>query len=187
MEIESLPIDGVLLLTPKMFRDERGFFSESYSKKSAAEHGIELEFVQDNHSYSERRGTVRGLHYQEPPFAQAKLVRCVRGAMMDVVVDMRRGSPTFGRWASATISAENRLQIYVPIGFAHGICTLEPDTEVLYKASNFYSPEHDRGVLWNDPALAIDWPVGSDQAQLSDRDKLQPPLEQIDSPFNSCD
>ena len=183
IELKSLAIDDIKILVPKRFRDDRGFFSETYNKRDFAEAGIELDFVQDNHSFSTQTGTVRGLHYQSPPYAQAKLVRAVRGAAFDVVVDIRKGSPTFGHWVGATISAENWHQILVPVGFAHGFSTLEPNTEIVYKASNFYSPEHDLGIFWNDPALAIDWPIGNDQAVLSERDQRQPALGQIQTPF----
>jgi dTDP-4-dehydrorhamnose 3,5-epimerase len=148
-----------------------------------AERGIDVDFVQDNHSLSRLKGTVRGLHYQAPPFAQHKLVRVVRGSVLDVAVDLRLGSPTYGAHVAAVISAEAWNQILVPIGFAHGFCTLEPDTEVIYKVTDYYSPEHDHGILWNDPELGIAWPVSEAAAVLSPRDRRLPRLKEIASPF----
>ena len=167
VSIVALAIPEVRLIVPDRFRDERGFFSETYSRRALAEAGIADEFVQDNHSLSVPAGTVRGLHYQLPPFAQAKLVRVMRGAILDVAVDLRRGSPTFGRHVAATLSAAAWNQLFVPVGFAHGFCTLEPDTEVVYKVTAYYSREHDRGIRWDDPELGIDWPVDPAAAVLS--------------------
>ena len=147
----DLSIPEVKTLTPKKFEDGRGFLSEVYNRKTLAEAGIEINFVQDNHSFSEKKGTVRGLHFQTPPFAQDKLVRVVRGSVFDVAVDLRQNSATYGQYVSIVLSAETWNQLLIPIGFAHGFMTLEPDTEVLYKVSNYYSPEHDKGLLWNDP------------------------------------
>ncbi len=155
MQSEHLKIPDVKVLTPKKNGDHRGFFSEVYNRKTLAEAGIDITFVQDNHAFSAEKGVVRGLHFQIPPFAQDKLVRVVRGSVFDVAVDLRRGSPTYGQHVSVVLSAEAWNQILVPIGFAHGLMTLEPDTEVLYKVSNYYSAEHDKGLLWNDPALGI--------------------------------
>ncbi len=183
MEIAELEIPEVKILTPRKFGDHRGFFSETYNKRVLADLGIETEFVQDNHSFSAERGTIRGLHFQTPPYAQDKLVRVAQGSVLDVAVDIRRGSPSYGRSVSAVISAEAWNQVLVPIGFAHGFCTLEPDTVVIYKVSNYYTPEHDAGLLWNDPDLGIDWPVGEDEAKLSDKDRGQPRLKEFDSPF----
>lgn len=183
MHIESLAIADIRILRPKKFGDHRGFFSETYNEKALSEAGIDIDFVQDNHSLSAEKGTVRGLHFQTPPFAQDKLVRVVRGAIFDVAVDLRPGSPTFGQHASAVIDAEQWNQILVPIGFAHGFMTIENDTEVIYKVSNFYAPSHDRGILWNDPELGIDWPLEEGEAILSDKDRLQPRLSEIDTPF----
>ena len=174
MDVVSLDIPDVKIIRPKKFGDHRGFFSETYTKKTFEAAGLHYDFVQDNHSLSAEVGTVRGLHFQLPPFAQDKLVRVVRGAILDVAVDIRKDSPTFGRHVSAVISAADWNQILVPIGFAHGFCTLEPDTEVIYKVTNYYSAEHDRGLLWNDPALGIDWPVAADKARLSDKDHQHP-------------
>jgi dTDP-4-dehydrorhamnose 3,5-epimerase len=178
MQVIETKIPAVKILTTKKFGDHRGFFSETYNKKALVEAGIDLDFVQDNHSLSGPKATIRGLHYQSPPYAQDKLVRVVRGSILDVAVDLRRSSPTFGRHVSEIISAERWNQILVPIGFAHGFCTLEPDTEVIYKVTNYYAPAHDHGVLWNDPDLGIEWPIEADQAVLSDKDRRQPRLSQ---------
>ena len=176
MQVTETAIPAVKILTPKKHGDHRGFFSEVYSRKALREVGIDLEFVQDNHSLSAEKGVLRGLHYQMPPMAQDKLIRVVRGAILDVAVDIRRASPTFGKHVTWTISADNWQQIFVPVGFAHGFVTLEPYTEVLYKVSAPYSPGHERGVKWNDPGLGIDWGVDEGRAILSARDKDHPPL-----------
>jgi dTDP-4-dehydrorhamnose 3,5-epimerase len=181
--VDALGIPEVALVRPKKFGDDRGFFSETYSKPDFAEAGVHVEFVQDNHALSANKGTVRGLHFQIPPFEQAKLVRVTRGAIFDVAVDLRFGSPTYGRYVSAGISAKSWNQIFVPVGFAHGLVTLEPNTEVLYKVSNVYSPEHDKGVLWSDPTLAIDWPVNAADAILSDKDRSQPMFSDLPAYF----
>ncbi|WP_376967429.1 dTDP-4-dehydrorhamnose 3,5-epimerase (plasmid) [Azospirillum sp. A26] len=183
MDVVSLDIPDVKIIRPKKFGDHRGFFSETYTKKTFEAAGLHYDFVQDNQSLSAEVGTIRGLHFQLPPFAQDKLVRVVRGAILDVAVDIRKGSPTFGRHVSAVISAAEWNQILVPVGFAHGFCTLEPDTEVIYKVTNYYSPEHDRGLLWNDPELGIDWPVSADKARLSDKDYKHPTLAQLTDLF----
>ncbi len=172
----ELAIPAVKLITPVKHGDSRGFFSETYNGRDLEAVGITTVFVQDNHSLSGPRGTVRGLHYQLPPFAQDKLLRVVRGSVMDVAVDLRRGSPTFGHHVSVVISAEDWTQVLVPAGFAHGFCTLEPDTEVIYKVSDYYAPDHDRGILWNDPDLGIEWPVGTEDALLSEKDRNHPRL-----------
>jgi dTDP-4-dehydrorhamnose 3,5-epimerase len=172
-------IHGVLVLVPKKFGDARGFFSETYSQREWAEMGMDDDFVQDNHSKSVETGVVRGLHYQLPPMAQTKLIRVVSGAVLDVVVDIRRGSRTFGNHIAEELSAENWKQVYVPAGFAHGFVTLRPNTEVIYKVSNYYSPEHERGLRWNDPALCIDWAIDESTATLSDRDRLHPMLNDL--------
>lgn len=174
LTVTPLAIPDVRLITPVRHGDARGFFSETYNRRALAEHGIDIEFVQDNHSLSGPRGTVRGLHYQLPPFAQDKLLRVVRGAVFDVAVDLRRESPTFGQHVSAVLSADEGTQVLVPAGFAHGFCTLEADTEVIYKVSDYYAPDHDRGITWDDPDLGIEWPVGVDEAVLSDRDRRHP-------------
>ena len=176
MQIEVLSSPDVKLITPRRFADSRGFFSETFNERSWSEAGLTAHFVQDNHAYSIEKGVVRGLHFQLPPAAQGKLVRVSRGAIRDVAVDIRRGSPTFGHHVSAIISAENWTQIWVPPGFAHGYVTLEEHTEVIYKVTNLYAPALDRGIRWNDPALAIDWGISAEAAILSDKDAKQPLL-----------
>lgn len=184
LTVKSLPVlqDVKLIETPR-FGDSRGFFSETYNLRAFARAGIDATFVQDNHSLSAARGTLRGLHFQTPPLAQDKLVRVTRGRILDVVVDVRNGSPTFGKHASVILSAQNGLQIFVPVGFAHGLVTLEDDTEVVYKVSNFYSAEHDRGLLWNDPALGIDWNLGDNIPALSEKDRHHPLLADLPQYF----
>ena len=179
MHVEQLGIADVKLFTPRIFRDERGFFSETFSARDLAAAGIAESFVQDNHSLSRMKGVVRGLHFQIPPRAQGKLVRVTRGAILDVAVDIRRGSPTYGQHVAMMLSAENWRQLWVPSGFAHGFCTLEPDTEVQYKVTDYYAPECDRGIRWNDPALGIAWPVAAEFAILSDKDRKQPMLADL--------
>lgn len=176
-EIRQLGLEGVLEITPKRFGDARGFFSETYNAERFAEFGVDLAFVQDNHSLSAPRGVLRGLHYQLAPRAQDKLVRVVRGAILDVAVDIRRGSPTFGRWISIEVSAEKWNQILVPKGFAHGFLTLVENTEVIYKVSDFYSPEHDRSIRFDDPRIGIEWPMDASALQLSDKDRNAPLLD----------
>ena len=172
----SLP--EVRLLVPRRIGDARGFFSEVWNARDFAAIGIEAHFVQDNHVRNPHKGTVRGLHYQIDPFAQGKLLRVTRGSIFDVAVDIRRGSPTFGRHAAAVLSADNWYQLWVPRGFAHGYCTLEDDTEVQYKTTELYSPTHDRGITWDDPDIIINWPVTLETAILSDRDRKHPRLNQ---------
>lgn len=184
MQIERLSIPDVLVVTPKRFGDRRGFFSETFNARRFAEAGIAGPFVQDNHSLSQARGVVRGLHCQIAPFAQGKLLRVVHGAVWDVAVDIRHGSPTFGRWAAAEISAENWAQIWIPPGFLHGFCTLTPDVEVIYKVTADYSPESERAVAWDDPDLALPWPVAPDKAVLSDRDRTHPRLKDCEAWFH---
>ena len=177
MNIESLEIPEILIITPDRRGDERGFFSETYTDRTWQAAGLaHLRFVQDNHVYSAQAGTIRGLHYQIPPHAQAKLVRVSRGAVLDVVLDIRRRSPTFGRHVSSVISADAWNQIFIPEGFAHGYATLEPDTEVLYKTSDFYAPDSERSICWNDPALGIDWKFHEDVAVVSEKDRANPLL-----------
>ncbi|MBZ9937680.1 dTDP-4-dehydrorhamnose 3,5-epimerase [Mesorhizobium sp. BR1-1-16] len=176
----------IVLVKPKRFGDDRGWFSEVYNEKKFGSFGINCRFVQDNHSLSVRGGTLRGLHFQTPPFAQDKLIRCVRGRIFDVAVDIRKDSPTFGRWTGVEISAENGHQLFIPAGFAHGFLTLEPDTEVTYKVSNFYAPESDAGLAWNDPKIGVAWPLPVGEAPfLSDKDGRHPGLAEFDSPFAS--
>ena len=174
MQVQRFGIAGVLLITPRRFGDHRGWFSETYRVDGWAEAGVSAALVQDNHSFSAPVGTVRGLHCQIGPHAQGKLVRVLRGAIFDVAVDARAGSPTYGQHVGATLSAENNAQFWVPVGFLHGFCTLEPDTEVAYKCSAYYDRGAERGVIWNDPALGIDWPVSAERAVLSDKDQLLP-------------
>ena len=183
MQVEELAIPGVRVLTPDKHGDRRGFFSEVYSRRTLAQLGIDTDFVQENHSRSSSRGTVRGLHFQIPPHAQDKLVRVVKGAVFDVAVDLRRSSPTYGRHVSVVLSAEAWNQVLVPAGFAHGFMTLEPDSEVIYKTSDYYAPDHDRGLRWNDPLLAVPWPIAENEAILSDRDWQLPGFAGFESPF----
>jgi dTDP-4-dehydrorhamnose 3,5-epimerase len=174
LDVQPLAIPDVKILRPRKFMDARGFFSETYNRRLFLDAGIVADFVQDNHSFSKSAGTIRGLHYQSHPFAQDKLIRVVRGRVVDVIVDIRRASATFGKWVSAELSADAWNQILVPIGFAHGLCTLEPDTEVIYKVTNYYSAQHDHGIRWNDPDLDISWPVPEDKVELSEKDRQQP-------------
>ncbi len=183
MLIEACEIPDVKLVRSKQFRDSRGFFSEVYSKSALAGAGLTDEFVQDNHSFSALAGTVRGLHFQKPPFAQAKLVRVTRGSILDIALDLRRASPHFGRHVARVLSAENWEQLYIPTGFAHAFCSLEPDTEVLYKVTSYYAPDADAGVLWSDPELGIDWPVASDSATVSEKDARLPRLRDLEPVF----
>jgi dTDP-4-dehydrorhamnose 3,5-epimerase len=182
MDISQLDIPDVKILHPKKHGDARGFFSETWSRAAFEAAGIDIDFVQDNQSLSATRGTVRGLHFQTPPHPQAKLLRVIRGAVFDVALDLRRGSPSYGRHVSAVISAEEWNQILVPVGFAHGFMTLEPDTEVIYKVSGIYAPANDAGILWNDPDLGIAWPLDV-EATLSDKDRVQPRLRDFETPF----
>jgi len=183
MQIEKTALPGVLILTPRRFGDARGFFSESWNRETLAARGIALDFVQDNHSLSARAGTVRGLHFQAPPRAQAKLVRCGRGRLFDVAVDLRRGSPTYGRWAGAELTFENGRQLLVPAGFGHGFATLEDATEVIYKCSDIYAPETEGALRFDDPELAIDWGIDPAAAVLSEKDAAAPFLRDFASPF----
>ncbi len=185
MEISRLSIPDVCILKPALHRDGRGFFSESYNRRRLESLGIQLDFVQDNHAYSAHKGTIRGLHFQSPPHAQAKLIRVVRGAIFDVAVDLRQGSPSYGRWVSAVIGADAWNQILVPVGFAHGLCTLEDDTEVLYKVTDYYDRGCDHGIAWNDPTLGIDWPVAPSAAIVSERDQQQPAFANLPPWFQS--
>ena len=174
-------------MKPKRFGDDRGWFSEVYSERRFRDYGIDCRFVQDNHSLSARTGTLRGLHFQMPPFAQDKLVRCVRGRIFDVAVDIRRGSPSYGKWIGVELDADKGHELFIPVGYAHGFVTLEPDTEVIYKVSNFYAPECDAGILWNDPEIGVAWPLpDADAPHLSPKDGLNPRLSEFDSPFD-CD
>lgn len=175
---------AVKLISGRRFADARGWFSEVYNAKVFAGRGIDEAFVQDNHSLSRPQGTIRGLHFQTPPHGQAKLVRCLRGVIFDVAVDVRKGSPTYGQWVGAELSAENGRQLFIPVGFAHGFMTLEPDTEVFYKVTDFYAPACDGGLLWNDPDIGVEWPALPDGSPLlSEKDESLPRLSQFDSPF----
>jgi len=180
LDIRPLGLDGVVEIVPGKFGDDRGFFSETYNARALAEHGIDMIFLQDNHSYSLASGVVRGLHYQLPPRAQAKLVRVVRGRVFDVAVDIRKGSRSYGEWVGLEISAEKWNQILVPAGFAHGFVTLEPNTEVVYKVTDYYSPEHDRSIRFDDPQIGIEWPVALEHVQLSAKDRDAPLLTNAD-------
>jgi len=184
MQIEQTCIDGVLIIRPKKFGDHRGFFSETFRRSALADAGANVDWVQDNHSYSAARGVVRGLHFQRAPRAQAKLLRVTRGAVLDVAVDIRRGSGTYGRHVAIELSAENWAQIYVPVGFAHGFCTLTEDTEVQYKVSADYAPDLEGGVFWDDPDLGIEWPIAREAATLSARDLEWPCFKDFTSPFD---
>jgi dTDP-4-dehydrorhamnose 3,5-epimerase len=173
----------VQLIRPRRFGDARGWFSETYRRDRYAALGIGEEYVQDNHSLSASIGVVRGLHFQVPPHGQAKIVRCLKGAIWDVAVDVRAGSPTYGRWVAAELTAENGWQLAIPVGFAHGFVTLTADTEIAYKCSDYYAPECDGGIAWDDPDLALPWPLPAEGAQLSDKDRALPLLKDFDSPF----
>jgi dTDP-4-dehydrorhamnose 3,5-epimerase len=184
MIVEKLEIPEVLLITPPRFGDSRGFFSETFNaKKMLAVAGLGDAFVQDNHSLSRQRGVIRGLHCQLAPHIQGKLVRCVRGAIWDVAVDARTGSPTYGKWVAAELSAENWRQLWVPGGFLHAFCTLAPDTEVIYKVTGDYDKASEAGVIWNDPDLALPWPVPVDEVVLSDKDQQLPRLKDAGTLF----
>ena len=181
--IETTPLSGVVVITPDRFGDHRGFFSESYSRRQLADAGIDMTFVQDNHSLSDTVGTVRGLHFQAPPRAQDKLVRCGKGSLFDVAVDIRKGSPTYGQWFGTELSFENGRQLLVPAGFAHGFVTREPGTEIIYKCTDDYAPETEGALIWNDPQIGIDWGITDDAAVLSGKDAVAPNLADLDSPF----
>ncbi|GHG97847.1 dTDP-4-dehydrorhamnose 3,5-epimerase [Pseudodonghicola xiamenensis] len=180
MQIDTTPLPGLLILTPRRFGDARGFFSESWNRKTLEGQGIALDFVQDNHSLSGQLGTIRGLHYQAPPHAQDKLVRCGRGALFDVAVDIRRGSPTYGQWFGLELSAQNGKQLLVPKGFLHGFVTRQPDTEICYKCTDYYAPDCDGAVRWD--SCGIDWGLSADPV-LSDKDAAALPFAEFESPF----
>jgi dTDP-4-dehydrorhamnose 3,5-epimerase len=180
VEIVRRHFGGVLELQPRRFADSRGWFSETYSRRVLSEHGVASEFVQDNQSVSASRGTIRGLHLQVEPHAQGKLVRVLRGRIFDVAVDLRVDSPTYRRYVGVELSASEGNQLWIPSGFAHGFCTLEPDTEVLYKVTDYYTPSAERSILWNDPELNISWPLETSAASLSDKDRSAPSLAQFE-------
>lgn len=181
MNVEQTGLPGVVLLEPRRFGDARGFFSESWNQRVMAEVGLDYAFVQDNHSLSRAAGTVRGLHFQSPPHAQAKLVRCGRGRIFDVAVDIRRGSPTYGQWTGAELSFDNGRQLLVPQGFLHGFMTLEPDCEIIYKCTDYYAPACDGAVKWD--SCGIDWPASDAPPILSEKDENAPALADFVSPF----
>jgi dTDP-4-dehydrorhamnose 3,5-epimerase len=183
MDVEATNLPGVLLLKPRYFHDARGYFVETYNTRSAGQAGLATAFVQDNQALSRRRGTVRALHFQVPPKVQAKLVRVLRGSIYDVAVDLRLGSPSYGKWVAATLTAQGGEQIFVPRGFAHGYCTIEDNTEVAYKVDDYYAPECEQGLTWDDPALGIGWPVSPADAVLSDKDRKLPGFADFASPF----
>jgi dTDP-4-dehydrorhamnose 3,5-epimerase len=187
MEFRSFELEGPFEITPRMIDDERGYFSEIFRLDRFAEHAPGVEFVQDNQSLSVRTGTIRGLHFQTHPVAQGKLVRCLAGKLLDVAVDLRQGSPTFGRWISVVLSAEQNNQLWVPVGFAHGFCTLEPETVISYRVTNYYSAENDKGVAWDDPDIAVEWPEVADPDTLSAKDRRQPGLANLPIYFSMKD
>jgi dTDP-4-dehydrorhamnose 3,5-epimerase len=184
MQVEALGLPDVRLIRPVIHRDARGFFSETFNAARWADHGLPSTFVQDNHAMSKQAGVVRGLHYQIAPFAQGKLVRVTRGAILDVAVDIRKGSPTYGQHVAVELSAENWCQIWVPAGFAHGYCTRLPETEVVYKVTHAYAPDCEFGLAWDDPELAIDWPVGAGEAIVSDKDRKQSTFAELPDHFS---
>ena len=188
MDVIAAPgLPAVRIITPRRISDSRGFFSEICRQDGMAACGIDVTFVQENHAQSKASATIRGMHFQIGTSAQAKLIRCPRGSILDVAVDIRRGSPTFGRHAAIVLSAENWKQVYMPVGFAHGYCTLEPDTEVVYKVNTYYDPASERGFAWNDPDIAIPWPVGGETAVLAAKDQTYPRLAELSDffPFTS--
>ena len=184
MEFRNFEIDGPLEITPKKIGDDRGYFSEIFRFDRFTEQAGSVDFVQDNQSLSLRTGTVRGIHFQSHPFAQGKLVRCLKGSVMDVAVDLRRGSSTFGRWIAVTLTAEQNNQLWVPVGFGHAFCTLEPSSVLGYRVTNYYSAENDKGVAWDDPDIGIDWPDVADAETLSAKDRTQPSLADLPAYFS---
>jgi dTDP-4-dehydrorhamnose 3,5-epimerase len=187
MDFRSFEIEGPLEIVPRKIADERGYFSEIFRVNSFAERAPGVEFVQDNQSLSVQTGTVRGIHFQTHPAEQGKLVRCLSGSLVDVAVDLRVDSPTFGRWISATLSPDENNQLWVPAGFGHAFCTLEPNTVIGYRVTSYYSPENDKGVAWDDPSIAIDWPDVADPETLSGKDREQPRLSDLPAYFSMKD
>lgn len=183
LAVERLAIDDILLVRPQRFADGRGYFVETHNKRSFTEIGIAVDFVQDNQSLSSQRGTIRGLHFQLAPEPQAKLVRVLAGSVYDVAVDLRAGSPTYGRWCGTTLTAAAGEQLFIPVGFAHAFCTLEPDTMVAYKVDGFYNKAAEAGVRWDDPDIAIDWPMPADEIKVSEKDAALPFLRDAATPF----
>lgn len=187
MEFREFEIDGLLEIRPRRIEDERGYFSEIFRQNAFSERVPGVEFVQDNQSLSVRSGTIRGLHFQTKPAAQGKLVRCLAGKLLDVAVDLRRGSPTYGRWIAETLSPEENNQLWIPAGFGHGFCTLEPNTVISYRVTEYYSPENDKGVAWDDPDIGVDWPSIADPDTLSPKDRQQPRLAELPAYFSMDD
>ena len=184
MDVKTTLIPGVVVIKPARNFDVRGHFAETYNKQAFCAAGITVSFVQDNASFSRKRGTIRGLHFQLPPSSQAKLVFVVHGSIFDVAVDLRAGSPTYGQWVAERLTADNGEQMFIPHGLAHGFCTLEPNTEVAYKVDDYYAPKYESGLLWSDPTLAIDWPVTAEDAMLSDKDRKLGRFRDLESPFS---
>jgi len=187
MKFRTFAVGGPVEVIPAQIADERGYFSEIYRSDTFAERVESIEFAQDNQSLSIRAGTIRGLHFQTHPAAQGKLVRCLAGRLLDVAVDLRVDSPTFGHWISVVLSPEHNNQLWVPVGFGHGFCTLEPDTIISYRVTNYYSLEHDKGVAWDDPDIAIGWPDVADAETLSAKDQAQPSLRELPRYFSMKD
>ena len=187
MEVRAFEVEGPLEIIPRKIEDSRGYFSEIFRFDTFAEHATAVEFVQDNQSLSIKAGTVRGIHFQSPPMAQGKLVRCLAGRLLDVAVDLRRDSPTFGRPISVVLSPEQNNQLWVPVGFGHGFCTLEPNSVISYRVTNYYSPEHDKGLAWDDPEIGINWPDAADPESLSAKDRVQPRLIDLPTYFSMKD
>jgi dTDP-4-dehydrorhamnose 3,5-epimerase len=187
MEFRTFGVEGPLEIRPRKIEDERGYFSEIFRLNSFAEQAHQVEFVQDNQSLSVRAGTIRGLHFQTKPAVQGKLVRCLAGRLLDIAVDIRSDSPTYGKWVSVELSSEENNQLWVPVGFAHGFCTLEPNSIISYRVTGYYSPENDNGVAWNDPDIAVDWPSIADPDTLSAKDRAQPRLAELPAYFSMSD
>lgn len=187
MEFRDFEIDGLFEIKPRKIEDERGYFSEIFRTDRFTERFGLVDFVQDNQSLSARIGTVRGLHFQTKPAAQGKLVRCLSGKLLDVAVDLRRDSPTYGNWIAQTLSPEENNQLWIPVGFAHGFCTLEPNTVISYRVTQYYSPENDKGVAWDDPDIAVEWPSLADPDTLSGKDRQQPRLNELPAYFSMGD
>lgn len=187
MNIVETELLGVVLLVPRRFGDARGWFCETWNARTMCEAGLDFDFVQDNHSFSAAQGTLRGLHYQRPPHAQDKLVRCSRGAVLDVAVDIRKGSPTYAKWIARELSAENGHQLLIPKGFLHGFVTLTPDCEVQYKCTDYYAPDCDGSIRWDDPLIGVDWALAGAEPVLSAKDAAAPSLAEVDNPFEWSD
>jgi len=187
MQFRAFDIDGPIQIVPRKHEDHRGYFSEIFRLNSFAEHVGPVTFVQENQSLSNAPGTIRGIHFQTPPMAQGKLVRCVAGRLLDVIVDLRQGSSTFGRWVSVILSPQDLNQLWVPVGFGHGFCTLEPNSIISYRVTEYYSPEHDKGVAWDDPEIGVDWPSIADPETLSGKDREQPRLADLPAYFSMED